>query len=112
MLPLRTDSGINNQIRSEGDLLEVMTPDGTIERTELWIKPDGTVAQTVAGLNVLGYSENTIKTVSFTEGTVNNLAVRLSLSSDRMGHLERWLAVAPVAYSKVPIGPAELEMIE
>ena len=112
MLPLRTDSGINNQIRSEGDLLEVMTPDGTIERTEIWIKPDGTVAQTVAGLNVLGYSENTIKTVSFTEGTVDNLAVRLSLSSDRMGHLERWLAVAPVAYSKVSIGPAELEMIE
>ena len=112
MLPLRTDSGMNNQIRSEGDLLEVMTPDGKIERTELWIKPDGTVAQTVAGLNVLGYSENTIKTVSFTEGTVKNLAVRLSLNSDRMGHLERWLAVAPVVYSKVPIGPAELEIIE
>ena len=113
MLPLRTDSGINNQIRSEGDLLEVMTPDGKIEQTELWIKPDGTVApEAIAELNVLGYSENTIKTVSFTEGTVNNLAVRLSLNSDRMGHLERWLAVAPVAYSKVPIGPAKLEMIK
>lgn len=113
MLPLRTDSGMNAQIRSEGDLLEVMAPDGTIEQTALWIKPDGTVPhQAVAGLDVLGYRENTIKTVSFTEGTVNNLAVRLSLNSDRMGHLERWLAVAPVAYSKIPLGPAELEIME
>ncbi|MGK7874003.1 MAG: cytochrome c biogenesis protein ResB [Xenococcaceae cyanobacterium] len=115
LILLRTDNGPNNQIRVEGELLEVMTPEGNLERADLFIKPDGSVnTKKVAGLSLIGYSEKTIQTVSFTEGaTVNNPGVRLSLHSDRMGQtLERWLAVAPVAYSQMPLGPAELEIIQ
>lgn len=114
MLPLRTDSDANNQIRVEGDLLEVMQPDGTLERAEIFVKPDGTVnPQSFAGLALLRYSENTTKTVRFIEGaSVENPAVRLSLQSQRMGQtLSRWLAVAPQVYCKVSLGPAELAIV-
>ncbi|WP_424103054.1 hypothetical protein [Moorena producens] len=120
MLPLRTDTGSNNQIRVEGELLEVMTPSSELQQADVLIKPDGSVIPKQIGkLSLLDYSDNTIKTVSFTEGAtadnlaVDNPAVRLRLKSDRMGQtLERYLAVAPVAYSKVGIGPAELEIIQ
>ena len=36
MLLLRTDSGANDRVRIEGDTLEVMTPDGKIERANLY----------------------------------------------------------------------------
>ncbi|EGJ29430.1 MULTISPECIES: cytochrome c biogenesis protein ResB [Moorena] len=120
MLPLRTDMASSNQIRVEGELLEVMTPSSQLQQTDVLIKPDGSVIPKQIGkLSLVGYSDKTIKTVSFTEGAtadnlaVDNPAVRLRLKSDRMGQtLERYLAVAPVAYSKVGIGPAELEIIQ
>ncbi len=111
MLPLRVASGANNQIRVEGDLLEVMMPAGEVKQANVFVKPDGSVSpQQVAGLSLLGYSDSTMKTVRFAEGaTVANPAVRLSLRSTRMGQtLERWVAAAPAAYARVPIGPAEL----
>ena len=114
MLLVRTNSGANNQIRVEGDLLEVMTPDGEIKQQNIFIKQDGTVnPPSFAGIELETYTENAVKTVNFIEGaTVANPAVKLSLTSERMGQtLERSLAVAPTAYSKLNIGPAELAII-
>ncbi len=114
MILLHTDGVTNNQIRIEGELVEVVNQKGELQRHEVFVKSDGSVSpHAVAGLSLLGYSENTIKTVRFTEGAnVANPALRLSLHSDRMGqNLERWLAIAPVSYSKVPIGPAQLEIV-
>lgn len=115
MLLVRTDSGPGQQIRIEGDLLEVVTPDQTRQQTDIFIRPDGSVypAQ-FAGLQLLGYSDSAIKTVSFIDGgAVDNLAVQVQLHSDRMGQtLERWLAVAPVGYSQMDIGPARLEIAQ
>jgi hypothetical protein len=114
MLLVRTDSGPANQIRVEGDLLEVVTPDQTRQQTDIFIKSDGTIAPSqFAGLSLLGYSDNAIKQVQFTNtGAVENLAIKLSLQSDRMGQtLERWLALAPLGYQQVDIGPAHLELM-
>jgi hypothetical protein len=115
MLLVRTDSNANNQIRIEGDTLEVMTPDGQIEQTNIFIKEDGTVnPHDVGGLELKTYSEDTVRTVNFISGgKVANPAVRLSLQSDRMGQtIERSLAVAPKGYDTLAIGPAELDIIK
>ncbi|RZM82009.1 cytochrome c biogenesis protein ResB [Leptolyngbya iicbica] len=115
MLLVRTDSGPGSQIRVEGDLLEVVAPDQTRQQTDIFIKSDGSVyPRQFGGLSLLGYSDNAIKTVQFTnDGAVENLAVQVQLQSDRMGQtLERWLAVAPAAYSQMDIGPAHLELFE
>jgi ResB-like family len=114
LISLHTDLGVNNQLRVDGEVLEVMNSDGTSERADLFVKPNGSVnRQKLGGLTLLGYSDNTIETIAFEPGaTVNNPAVRLSLHSDTMGQtIERWLAVAPEAYSKTSIGPAELEIV-
>ena len=114
MLLVRTDSAANNQVRVEGELLEVLTAQG-LQQADVFVRADGSVSPaSFAGLSLLDYSENTVETVSFTEGAkIENPAVRLSLKSDRMGQtLERWLAVAPVAYSKVSVGPAALEILQ
>ncbi|MDA0268237.1 MAG: cytochrome c biogenesis protein ResB [Cyanobacteria bacterium] len=115
MLLVRTDSGPNNQIRVAGDLLEVIAPDQTRQQADLFIKADGTVVpHKVGDLALVGYSENAIKTVSFTDdGPVENLAVQVQLRSDRMGQtLERWLAVAPSGYRQMDVGPAHLEIAQ
>ena len=115
MLLVRTDSDANNQIRIEGDTLDVMSPDGTIERANIFIKDDGSVnPQYVGGLELEAYSEDTVRTVNFVEGgQVANPAVTLSLYSDRMGQaVERSLAVAPKGYDTEAIGPAELDIIK
>ena len=115
MLLVRSDSGPYNQVRVEGDLLEVLAPDQTRQQTDIFVKSDGAVyPPQFAGLSLLGYSENAIKTVTFTNnGAVDNLAVKLQLSSDRMGQtFDRWLAVAPAAYRQVDMGPAQLEIAQ
>lgn len=115
MLLVRTDSGPGSQIRVEGDLLEVVAPGQTRQQTDIFIRPDGSVYPSqFAGLSLQGYSDNTIKTVRFTnDGAVDNLAVKVQLHSDRMGQtLERWLAVAPAGYSQMDIGPAHLEIAQ
>lgn len=114
MLFLRTDQGANNLVRVDGERLDVVTPDQRSVQAELQIKPDNTtVPNRIAGLTILGYEENTIRTVSFEEGAaVDNPAVRVSLKSDRMGQLaERWLAASPTMYRQQRLGPAQLEMV-
>ena len=113
MLLVRTDGTPNDRIRVEGDLLEVVSPEQIHQQTDIFVKPDGSVfPKKLAGLSWLNYSDQTIKTVRFTDtGTVDNLAVKLQLHSDRMGQtLERWLAVAPATYRQIDIGPAHLEI--
>ena len=115
MLLVRTDSVANNQIRVEGDLLEVITPEGEIKQSNIFVNQNGTVNPPSFGeLKLEAYTDNAVKTVNFIEGaTVANPAVRLSLTSARMGQtLERSLAVAPNPYSKLSIGPAELAIIQ
>ena len=115
MLLVRTDSGANNQIRLEGDLLEVINSEGEIEQSSIFIKQDGRVhPSSLAGLELETYAENAVQIVNFREGaTVNNPAVKLSLKSERMGQtLQRSLAIAPTAYSQLNIGPAELAIMQ
>ncbi|MEM9219532.1 MAG: cytochrome c biogenesis protein ResB [Cyanobacteria bacterium P01_F01_bin.150] len=115
MLLVRTDSGANSQIRVEGQLLEVVGPDQTQQQTDVFVKPNGTIyPRQFAGLSLLGYSDSAIKTVRFTDtGATENLAVQVQLQSDRMGQtLERWLAIAPLGYDQIDIGPAHLEMMQ
>ena len=115
MLLVRTDSGANDRIRVEGDLLEVVNPDGEIERGSIFIKHDGTVSPRYIGeLELEAYTDNAVQTINFAEGgTIDNPGVRLSLASDRMGQtIEQTLAVAPNIYSKVALGPAELEIVK
>lgn len=119
MLLVRTDSGPNRHIRVEGDLLEVVSPGQIRRQTDIFIQPDGSVyPHQFAGLSLVGYSENAINTVHFTEDgadgePVDNLAVKLMLHSDRMGQtLERWLALAPAGYRQMDIGPARLELVQ
>lgn len=112
---LHTDQGASHLVRVEGDLLDVVTPEQQSMQAELLIKPDGsTVPSTVAGLNIVGYAENTIRTVQFVEGAaVENPAVRLSLMSDRMGQTaERWLAASPAVYQQERLGPVQLELVQ
>ncbi|MEB3342079.1 cytochrome c biogenesis protein ResB [Okeania sp.] len=114
MLLVRTDAPGSNLIRVEGDLLEVIPPNQEFEQTDIFINSNSSIyPNSVAGISVLGYSENAIKTVSFTEGTTaNNPAVLLSLNSNRMGQkLERWLAIAPTGYNQISLGPAQLEIV-
>jgi cytochrome c biogenesis protein ResB len=115
MLLVRMDADANNQIRLEGDVLEVLTPDRELQKTDVVIHADGQITPSkVANLSLESYSENTVKTVRFTEGaTVENPAIQLILNSDRMNQkLERWLAIAPTPYSQVPLGPAVLEILQ
>ncbi|MEM9805185.1 MAG: cytochrome c biogenesis protein ResB [Cyanobacteria bacterium P01_D01_bin.56] len=115
MLLARTDSGPVNTLRVEGDLVEVASPGQDSQQTSLFIKDDGTVVPNHLGeLSLLGYTNHAIKTVQFVEGAaVDNPAVRLSLSSQRMGQtLERWLASAPASYDRMDIGPAELQIVQ
>ena len=114
MLLARTDSGPVSTLRVEGDLLEVAAPHQDIQQTSLFIKADGSVVPDHLGeLSLLGYTSHAIKTVHFENGAaIDNPAVQLSLKSARMGQtLERWLAVAPAAYSTMDVGPAELQIV-
>jgi hypothetical protein len=77
------------------------------------VRDDGSVSPSeAAGLKLLRYDENTIKTVSFTDtAPVYSPAVHLQLTSDRMGQsVQRWLAIAPANYSQISVGPAQLEI--
>ena len=115
MLFLRTDQGANNLVRVEGELLDVVTPNNKSIQTEIQIKPDhSTVPSSFAGLDILGYEENTIRTVSFDDNAaVENPAVRLSLKSERMGQMaERWLAASPSMYRQDSLGPVQLEFVQ
>lgn len=113
MLLLRTDEGAGDRLRVQGDLLEIVR-DGEVEQTSIFIKQDGSVIpRRIGDLELTAYTDNAIQEISFAEEeTVANPGVRLSLASDRMGQtIERTLAAFPNVYSKMTLGPAELELI-
>ncbi|MEM7594152.1 MAG: cytochrome C biogenesis protein, partial [Cyanobacteria bacterium P01_A01_bin.83] len=122
MLVVRTDSAANDRIRVEGDLLQVVSSDGTSDTGSIFVRQDGTVMpKSIGGLELKAYTNNAVQSISFANsGNKSNPAVKLSLSSDRMGQtLERTLAIvklaegiAPTGYSKVNLGPAELEIVQ
>ncbi|MBE9047937.1 cytochrome c biogenesis protein ResB [Pleurocapsales cyanobacterium LEGE 10410] len=115
MLLVRTDSPASDRIRVEGDLLEVVQSDGTIKRDSIFIKQDGTVSpKYIGGLELESYTDNAVQTINFADGDkIDNPGVKLSLASERMGQaIERTLVVSPSIYSKVGLGPAELEIVK
>ncbi|RMF27762.1 MAG: cytochrome C biogenesis protein [Cyanobacteria bacterium J083] len=115
MLLVRTDGGANNRIRVEGDLLEIINPQGEREQTNIFVKPDNSVRpKNFGGLELLSYTDKGVINRDFIEqGTTKNPGVKLSLQSDRMGGTtNRSLALLPEMYSKVYLGPAELEIIQ
>ncbi|MGK7931172.1 MAG: cytochrome c biogenesis protein ResB [Microcystaceae cyanobacterium] len=115
MLLLRIGEPASHQIRVEGDLLEVIDADGTIQQSSIQINPDNSVApQKLGNLSLLNYTENATKAVNFIEDqTVNNSAVHLSLSSSRMGqNVGQWLAIAPLGFDTIQLGLAELSIQE
>lgn len=113
MLLVHSDRAANNQMRTDGDIVEVFQSDQTLFQEEIFVKPNGAVRpQTVGGIKLLQYAENTMQTVRFEpREDGDNLAVRLQLSSDRMGQdLTRYLALAPFSYQKINLGMASLEI--
>ncbi len=115
MLLVRTDGDAGDRLRVQGDLLEVVNSDGELEQGSIFVRQDGSVSpRFVAGLELEAYTDNAIEKISFAEGeTVSNPGVKLSLASDRMGQtIERTLAASPNVYSKVSLGPAELELVK
>ena len=115
MLLVRTDGDTGYRLRVQGDLLEVVNSQGELEQGSIFVKQDGSVSpRFVAGLELEAYTDNAIEKISFAEGErVSNPGVKLSLASDRMGQtIDRTLAASPNVYSKVSLGPAELELVE
>ncbi len=116
MLLVRTDAGATATIRLEGDSLDVVQPDGSYRQTKLAIKADGSVRPRKLGeVEVLGYSDHSLATVEFQAGAVevNNPAVLVELSSQRMGQtVAQWLAASPLEYQSVQLGPAQLSLVQ
>ena len=114
MLLVRTDGAPRDEIRVEGDLLDVMTPEGQHLQTNVFVRSDGSVyPRRLGDLSLLGYTENSIQDVRFdNDGTTQNYAVELSMQSDRMGQtLNYWLSESPVGYQSRDLGPASLELL-
>ncbi|MGK7913756.1 MAG: cytochrome C biogenesis protein [Synechococcus sp.] len=114
MLPLRTDMAANTMLRLQGELLEVMQPDGTISAVDVARLADGTIPErTVGGLKLLDYRDRTFSLTRFkTDGEVSNPALHLSLASQNMGQsVEEWLAATPSSAQQVNLGPATLKLV-
>lgn len=114
MLPLQIEGGTNSTLRTQGEHLEVIGPDRQSAATEVVIKPDGSLSPARLGsLSLLAYSDNTVETIQFREAETGlNPAVHLELSSERMGQtVDQWLAAAPLAYRRISLGPAQLELL-
>ncbi len=114
MLLVRTDSGASDRLRVQGDLLEVVNAAGEVKQGSVFVKQDGSVSpRYIAGLELEAYTDRAVQEIKFgSGGAVDNPGVRLSLASDRMGQtIERTLVASPNIYSKVSLGPAELELI-
>ena len=114
MLLVRTDSSAGDRLRVQGDLLEVINSSQEVEQGSIFVKQDGSVSpRYVGGLELEAYTDNAVQEISFAEGgEISNPGVQLSLASDRMGQtIDRTLALSPNAYSKLSLGPAELELV-
>ena len=114
MLLVRTDGNAGDRLRVQGDLLEVVNADGELEQGSIFVKQDGSISpRFVAGLELEAYTDNAVREISFAEGGISNPGVKLSLASDRMGQtIDRTLVASPDIYSKISLGPAELELVE
>ena len=115
MLLVRTDRDAGDRLRIQGDLLEVVNAAGEVEQRSIFVKQDGSVIpKHLAGLELEAYTDNAVQEIKIgSGGTISNPGVRLSLASDRMGQtIERTLAAIPNVYSKVGLGPAELELVK
>lgn len=114
MLPLRTDLGANRLLRLQGEMFEVLTPDGSRQNIDVAIGSSGKVRQQqVAGLKLLDYRDRTVATTEFVEGTADNPALHVQLTSQRMGQaVDEWLAASPLSAKQVSLGPATLELVQ
>ena len=115
MLLVRTDRPAGDRLRIQGDLLEVVNSTGEVKQESIFIKQDGSVSPRYLGdLELKTYTDNATQSINFAEGgKVDNPGVSLSLESDRMGQtIQRNLVATPNTYSKVSLGPAELELVQ
>ena len=114
MLPLHTDMAANNLLRLQGELLEVMQPDGTTNAVDVTVLADGSIQhQQVEGLKLIDYRDRTLAITRFQpDGAVSNPALHLSLTSQNMGQsVEEWLAATPSSAQQVNLGPATLRLV-
>lgn len=110
LLLVRTDQPANHLVRVEGELLEVMDDQGQVQQAAVMATPERVISPAqFAGLRLLDYIENSVETVEYRAGDVqDDPAIRLVLSSDRMGEtFEQWLS--PDA-DRIDLGPAQLEL--
>lgn len=110
LLLVRTDQPANHLVRVEGELLEVMDDQGQVQQAAVMVTPNHVISpKQFAGLTLLDYDENSVEIVEYRAGgTTDNPAVRLVLSSDRMGQtFDQWLSSAA---ETVDLGPAQLEL--
>lgn len=114
MLPLRTDLGANRQLRLQGEVLEVLLPDGSSHAVDVAIGSNGKVRQQqIAGLTAIDYRDRTIAATQFVEGVGDNPALHVRLTSQRMGQaVDEWLAASPLSAREVSLGPATLELVQ
>ncbi|MEL7474995.1 MAG: cytochrome C biogenesis protein, partial [Cyanobacteria bacterium J06555_12] len=104
----------NNLLRLQGELLEVMQPEGTTSAVDVAVSADGKVQdQQVGGLRLVDYRERTLSVTRFKpDGVADNPALHLSLTSQNMGQsVEQWLAVTPSSAQQVNLGPATLRLV-
>ena len=114
MLSLRTDIAVNNLLRLQGELLEVMQPGGMTSAVDVALSADGRVQERqVGGLRLVDYRNRTLSVTRFQpDGVVDNPALHLSLTSQNMGQsVEEWLAVTPSSAQQVNLGPATLRLV-
>ena len=115
MMVLRTDGPALNQLRLEGDLLEVAHLGTEVNQTPVQINPDQTVTpKQFQELSLLKYRDHVMETTQFANtGTVPNPAVQLQLKSERMGQTAtEWLATFPRSYQQTHLGPVQLELAQ
>lgn len=113
LLVVRTDQPANHLLRVDGELLEVMDDQGQVQQATVVVKSNQVISpQKFAGLSLLDYREQTIETLEYHEGgSQPNPAIRLVLSSDRMGKtIDQWLSFDSQVSQTIALGPAQLQL--
>ncbi|WP_017327718.1 cytochrome c biogenesis protein ResB [Synechococcus sp. PCC 7336] len=114
MLPLRTDLAANRLLRLQGEVFEVLLPDGSSRSIDLAVGGNGRLQRReLEGLTLVDYRDRTLAATQFVEGgSASNPALHLRLTSQRMGQaVEEWLAAMPASARQVNLGPATLELV-
>ena len=120
MLPLRTDAGGTSVLRLQGEVLEVLQPNGEAVTAAVAVGASGQVRQReVAGLAILDYRDRTVESTTYVPANYESVrfetiaypALHLELASERMGqNVEEWLALQPASAGQVNLGPARLQL--